>query len=107
MGAVKNKQILFENKVFQGKWYKSAHSEIGDPDIGHIVGFNYIPAINELIVDLERAISGNFDQIIDPGFTNEYSIAFITPTAIEFWDDEVENVIGYGSLTDFHELLIA
>lgn len=58
-------------------------------------------------MNLELAISGNFDQIINPGFTNEFSIAAIAPTAIEFWDDEGQNIIGHGSLTDFHELLIA
>lgn len=107
MGALENKQIIFENKVSNGSIYKHAYSKIGDPDIGHVIGFKDIRVIDENIVNLELAMSGNFDQIIDPDFTNGDFIAFITPTAIEFWDYDAENIIGYGSLSDFHELLIA
>jgi hypothetical protein len=107
MSAIENKQIIFENKVSNGRIYKQAFSLIGDPDIGHVSGKKDIEVIDEDIANLELAISGNFDQIIDPDFTNGVFIAFITPTNVEFWDYEVQNIIGYGSLTDFHELLIA
>ncbi len=52
------------------------------------------------------AINGNFNLIDDPGITNNLEIAFISPTGIEFYDRDGQDIIGTSPLEDFKEILI-
>ncbi len=105
MSAIENKKIKFFNKVINGTSYKYATSEINDPD--HITDIKSIITLNEHIANIELAINGNFELIEDPDFTAGEQIAYITETNIEFYNQDAQNIIDYGSLQDFLELLIA
>ncbi len=107
MSAIENKKIIFYNKIVQGRIIKQAKSEINDPDIDHVTSFKYTEALNGFISDIELAINGNFGLIEDTGFCTNDQIAFITETNIEFYDQDGQNIIDYGSLQDFLDLLIA
>jgi hypothetical protein len=107
MSAIDRKKVVFRNEVINGRIRKTALSEIDDPDIYHVIHFTDKETLDELILNIELALSDRFDEIGDPDFTADDQIAFIEADNIEFYDQDGNNVIDYGSLQDFKELLIA
>lgn len=107
MSAITTKKIRFLHSKRNGVIYKKAVSDIQDPDIDHVTAFRDIESLNELILNIDLALTGRYAEIVDPGFTHDTQIAFIEADCISFWDVDGQNRIDTGSLSDFKELLIA
>jgi hypothetical protein len=106
MNAIETKKIRFLNTKRDGVIYKTAVSDIGDPDINHVTAFRDMDTLNEFILSISLALEGRYEEIEDPDFTKDAQIAFIGKEYIEFWDEDGQNMIDTGSLADFKELLI-
>lgn len=111
MGLLENQNIRLVNLNFSGCCIKSI--ELPDTFNDHITAISLISSftnadiIQEIIDDVHKAIAGDFNSITDPDVINPVGAAFITPHHIEFWDEEIENVVSTYSLEDFMELLVA
>ena len=56
--------------------------------LSFISEYKSIPLINKVLSDVNLAIAGNFNQIIDAEISNNHGFTWITATGIEFWDDD-------------------
>jgi hypothetical protein len=107
MGNTEEKQIYFVNDLSEGYVEKRASSRSTDRNILHLHYFKDVETVSEIIADLDKALSGNFDLIDDPDLTASIYVASITPTEVVFYDDDVENIIETSSLEDFKESAVA
>ena len=107
MDILKKRGIKLVNKEVAGCNYKCSNGV--DADIGFIVEYRHIDAINEIIDDIDKALVGNFDQIGNDFIgTDAGGIAFITPNGIEFYDEDGKNILPpLCPLNEFKDLLIA
>ena len=104
MGLIQERGIEFINKVIDGYNYKGTNGI--DPDMGFISSYKSIESVDRILNKIDLTISGRFDIDESDISTDDRGIAFVTPEGIEFWDDEVENVVGICPLAEFTELLI-
>lgn len=102
MSAIETRNIKFLNKVIDGEVHK-----IATGGIGHIQSITDITVLNEFINKVTSAINGNFNSIVDPDVSSEFEVAYLTPTGVEIWDEDVVNVVYLLPLQDFKEILIA
>jgi hypothetical protein len=107
MGILDEKGIQFHNKVVNGKIYKVALSTCNDPDIHFISRFRDQGTLTKIIANVDKAISGDFRLIDDPGISTDLDIAFISPTGIEFYDRNGQEVVGTLPLEIFREIIFA
>ncbi len=107
MGIIKDKGIEFYNQKFDGTIYKISKSNLNDPNISFIARFKDSDTIDKFINNVNLAIEGHFDLIADPDVSNGLEIGFITPTGVDFYDQDGQNVIDTLPLEDFKEILIA
>ena len=106
MGVIVEKGIEFYNEVFDGRIYKKGKSIVRDTDLSFITEFKDPNTLDKFITNVNMAINGNFSLINDPDLTNKLEIEFISPTEIEFYDQDGQNIIGTSPLEDFKEILI-
>lgn len=106
MGIIAEKGIEFYNEVFDGRIYKMGKSIVQEPDLSFITRFKDPNTLDKFIANVDMAINGNFNLINDPDITNDLEIASISPTGIEFYDQDGQNIIGTSPLKDFKEILI-
>lgn len=104
MGIIQDRGIEFINRVIDGYNYKGTNGI--DPDIGFISTYRNIVTIDRVLNRIDLTILGKFNLDESDIRTDDGGVAFITPEGIEFWDYEVENVVGICPLTEFRELLI-
>ncbi|MFL9838700.1 hypothetical protein ABS768_14405 [Flavobacterium sp. ST-75] len=107
MDILKKRGIKLVNKEVEGFNYKCSNGV--DPDAGFIVEYRHIDTINEIIDDIDKALSGNYDLMTNNDIsTDGGGIAFITPNGIEFYDEDGINVLPpVCPLDEFKDLLIA
>lgn len=107
MSAIDQRNIEFVNKVVNGEVYKTTNC--ADPDMGYITWFRDVSTLDEMLADVDKAINGQYDLIVDPDISNDTSVlAFITANGIEYWDEDGQNIIApVCPLQDFRELLAA
>lgn len=105
MSVIQNQGIKFVNQVFQGIISKIAIG--GGTAMSHISFYRSLSNIEEIINNVDKAINGQYHLIEDTGVSNNLGVAFIEPAGIEFYDDDVQNVVETCSLQVFKELLIA
>jgi len=106
VGIIADKGIEFYNQVFDERIYKRGKSIVRDEDLSFITWFKDPDTLDKFITNIDLAINGNFSLIDDPDITNNLEIASISPTGIEFYDQDGQNIIGTSPLEDFKEILI-
>ncbi|MBY8963391.1 hypothetical protein KJK34_11565 [Flavobacterium sp. D11R37] len=103
MSIIDNRGIEFFNKVVDGRVRK--YSNDTDDDMTFISNY-HLDDIDGIIEDVNLTLNGQF-KLSRSDISNDVGgIAFITPKGIEYWDDDVQNVLGTCSLEDFRELLM-
>ena len=104
MGLMQDKGIELINRVINGYNHKVTNGI--DPDMGFISCYKNISSIDRILNEIDLTISGSFNIDESSISTDDGGVAFITPLGIEFWDVEVENVVGICPLSEFRELLV-
>lgn len=105
MSIIDDRGIKFINKVVDSHNYKITNDV--DPDMGFISSYKSITTIDRILDEINLTISGKFNIDESDISTEAGGIALITPEGIEFWDYNVENLMGVCPLNEFKELLIA
>lgn len=105
MSIITDRGILFINKVLDGYSYKQTNNV--DPDMGFISSYKSVETIDRILNKIDLTISGQLNIDDRDISTDDGGIAFVTTEGIEFWDMNVENVVGICPLNEFKELLIA
>ena len=73
----------------------------------HVDAFRNVDTLNEIIDNLNKAIYGKFDEINDPDVSTNVNIAFISPTGVEFYGQDGQQVIDTVPLEEFKQITIA
>lgn len=107
MNAIESRGIKFVNKAINGKISKFAMSSTSDPYINFVTQFKNPQTLNDIVMDINKALNGQFNSIQDPDVSTNIDIAAIAPNGINFYDEEGQNVIATLPLQDFKEMVIA
>ena len=107
MSVIQDQGIVFYNKIIGDIIYKTAKADDPNSDIGFIIRYRDMNVMNEIINDLTLAINGNYNLISDLEVSNDIDIAFIGENQIEFYDQDVLNILYTSPLTEFLEVLLA
>jgi len=106
MSIIEDKKVEFFNQTIDGSVIKRGTME-DFAYLDHIVDFTDTDTVQEIIDDLDLAINGDFPSIVDNDITNDFQIAFITSSAVEFYDKNGTTVSGTCGLQDFKNLCVA
>jgi hypothetical protein len=103
MSIIEDKGISYINNIIDGRIDKFGKSKNGDIDV-EFLNFHKDPTILlEIISDITKSINGEFSAINDPDISNNFQIAFITSTNIEYYDYDGKEIIAISSLSEFKE----
>lgn len=109
VGYIEANNVKFYNKVVNGFSHKMG-SPNTDSNIGYITEFDDPDTVLNIVNNLQLAISGNFDSILDTDVSTDSAIAFIIPDGVEFYAIAGSNELSYITtvpLRDIYDLAVA